>query len=288
MKKISLALVAMMMTVLFVFAGCGENTTSISSDPAVVPPSDSNVSQTATDDSLQKVLDSGVLKMGLDDSFPPMGFRQEDNTIVGFDIDVATEVAKRMGVKLEPVVVNWKANIMELDAGNVDCLWNGFSIDKDREEKTNLSIPYMNNRMIFVVLEKSNYDSLASLEGKKIGIQNGSTAQKLISTSELNGKITQMDFEDNVTAFMDLEAGTIDALFVDEVVADYIISQKPEGTLRKLPDGLSEEQYAIGFRKEASDSLKNKVEETLLEMKADGKLAEISTKWFGKDVTTIQ
>lgn len=288
MKKISLALVAMMMTVLFVFAGCGENTTSTSSNPAVVPPSDSNVSQTATDDSLQKVLDSGVLKMGLDDSFPPMGFRQEDNTIVGFDIDVATEVAKRMGVKLEPVVVNWKANIMELDAGNVDCLWNGFSIDKDREEKTNLSIPYMNNRMIFVVLEKSNYDSLASLEGKKIGIQNGSTAQKLISTSELNGKITQMDFEDNVTAFMDLEAGTIDALFVDEVVADYIISQKPEGTLRKLPDGLSEEQYAIGFRKEASDSLKNKVEETLLEMKADGKLAEISTKWFGKDVTTIQ
>ena len=288
MKKISLALVAMMMTVLFVFAGCGENTTSISSDPAVVPPSDSNVSQTATDDSLQKVLDSGVLKMGLDDSFPPMGFRQEDNTIVGFDIDVATEVAKRMGVKLEPVVVNWKANIMELNAGNVDCLWNGFSIDEERKEKTNLSIPYMNNRMIFVVLEKSKYDSLASLEGKKIGLQNGSTVQKLISNSELNGKITQMDYEDNVTAFMDLEAGTIDALFVDEVVADYIISQKPEGTLRKLPDGLSEEQYAIGFRKEASDSLKNKVEETLLEMKVDGKLAEISTKWFGKDVTTIQ
>lgn len=288
MKKISLALVAMMMTVLFVFAGCGENTTSTSSDPAVVPPSDSNVSQTATDDSLQKVLDSGVLKMGLDDSFPPMGFRQEDNTIVGFDIDVATEVAKRMGVKLEPVVVNWKANIMELNAGNVDCLWNGFSIDEERKEKTNLSIPYMNNRMIFVVLEKSKYDNLASLEGKKIGLQNGSTVQKLISNSELNGKITQMDYEDNVTAFMDLEAGTIDALFVDEVVADYIISQKPEGTLRKLPDGLSEEQYAIGFRKEASDSLKNKVEETLLEMKADGKLAEISTKWFGKDVTTIQ
>lgn len=287
MKKISLALAAMMMTVLFVFAGCGENTTT-SSNSAPVPPSGSTVSQTAADDSLQKVLDSGVLKMGLDDSFPPMGFRQEDDTIVGFDIDVANEVAKRMGVELRPTVVDWTSNIMELDAGTVDCLWNGFSIDEKRQETTNLSIPYMNNRMIFLVTTKSGYKNLSDLEGKKVGIQNGSTVGTLIEKSELNGKVEIMYFKDNVTASMDLEAGNIDALFVDEVLADYIISQKPENTLLKLPDGLSEEQYAIAFRKNGSDSLKNKVEEILREMKKDGKLAEISTKWFGKDVATIQ
>lgn len=288
MKKISLALVAIMMTVLFVFAGCDENTTTTSSNPESPPPSGSTGSQTATDDSLQKVLDSGVLKMGLDDSFPPMGFRQEDNTIVGFDIDLADEVGKRMGVTVEKVVVNWKANVMELNAGTVDCLWNGFSISETRQRETNLSKPYMNNRMIFLVTEKSGYTNLESLKGKKVGIQNGSTVGELIEESELHGEVTIMYFDDNVMASMDLEAGTIDALFVDEVLADYIISTKPEGTLRKLPDGLSEEQYAIGFRKEGSDSLKNKVEEILLEMKNDGKMAEISTKWFGKDVTTFE
>lgn len=284
MKKISLALVAMMMTMLFVFAGCGGDTGNTST-----PATDSNTSQTATeDDALQKVMKRGTLRMGLDDSFPPMGFRQEDDTIVGFDIDVAREVAKRMGVELEPVVVDWTTNVMELNSGTVDCLWNGFSISEKRQQETNLSIPYMNNRMIFVVTDKSGYKNLTDLEGKKVGIQNGSTVGELIEESELKGKVEIMYFKDNVTAFMDLEAGTIDALFVDEVVADYIISQKPEGTLHKLPDGLSEEQYAIGFQKEGSDSLKNKVEETLREMKKDGKLAEISTKWFGKDVTTIE
>lgn len=288
MKKISLALVAMMMTVLFVFAGCGGEPTASTPDPASNLDSQPTASNTATDDSLQKVLDSGVLRMGLDDSFPPMGFRQEDDTIVGFDIDVANEVAKRMGVKCEPTVVNWKSNIMELNAGNVDCLWNGFSISETRQKETNLSIPYMNNRMIFVVTDKSGYTKLSDLEGKKVGIQTGSTVGELIEESELHGKVEIMYFDDNVTAFMDLEAGTIDALFVDEVVADYIISQKEEGTVHKLPDGLSEEQYAIGFKKEGSDTLKNKVEEILREMKKDGKLAEISTKWFGSDVTTIE
>lgn len=288
MKKISLALVAMMMTVLFVFAGCGGEPTASTPDPSSNLDSQPTASNTATDDSLQKVLDSGVLRMGLDDSFPPMGFRQEDDTIVGFDIDVANEVAKRMGVKCEPTVVNWKSNIMELNAGNVDCLWNGFSISETRQKETNLSIPYMNNRMIFVVTDKSGYTKLSDLEGKKVGIQTGSTVGELIEESELHGKVEIMYFDDNVTAFMDLEAGTIDALFVDEVVADYIISQKEEGTVHKLPDGLSEEQYAIGFKKEGSDTLKNKVEEILREMKKDGKLAEISTKWFGSDVTTIE
>ena len=286
MKKISLALAAMMMAVLFVFAGCGEETTSSTVSNA----NTSTTSGEATaDNSLQKVLDAGVLKMGLDDSFPPMGFRNENSEIIGFDLDLAAEVAKRMGVTLEPTVVDWNSNIMELDSGNVDCLWNGFSIDTERMEKTNLSKPYMKNRMVFVVLGNSSYTDQASLEGKKVGVQNGSTAQRILEENkDFTDKLANVaDYKENVTAFMVLESGTIDALFVDEVVANYILNQKEEGKLRILDDSPYTEEYAIAFKKQGSDALKNKVEEILLQMKNDGTMAEISTRWFGEDVTTF-
>ncbi len=279
MKKISLALAAMMMAVLFVFAGCGENTAA---NPSITS------GETTADNSLQKVLDAGVLKMGLDDSFPPMGFRNENNEIIGFDLDVAAEVTKRMGVTLEPTVVDWNSKEMELESGTVDCIWNGLSINTERQEKMNLSKPYMKNRMVFVVLGDSAYTNQSSLEGKKVGVQNGSTAQDILEQSDLINKLADVaDYKENVTAFMDLENGTIDALFVDEVVADYILNQKEEGKLRILDDSLYSEEYAIAFKKEGSNALKNKVEEILLQMKDDGTLAEISTKWFGKDITTF-
>ncbi len=279
MKKISLALATMMMAVLFVFAGCGENTAA---NPSITS------GETTADNSLQKVLDAGVLKMGLDDSFPPMGFRNENNEIIGFDLDVATEVTKRMGVTLEPTVVDWNSKEMELESGTVDCIWNGLSINTERQEKMNLSKPYMKNRMVFVVLGDSAYTNQSSLEGKKVGVQNGSTAQDILEQSDLMNKLADItDYKENVTAFMDLENGTIDALFVDEVVADYILNQKEEGKLRILDDSLYSEEYAIAFKKEGSNALKNKVEEILLQMKDDGTLAEISTKWFGKDITTF-
>ena len=128
----------------------------------------------------------------------------------------------------------------------------------------------------------------SSLEGKKVGVQNGSTAQDILEQSDLINKLADVaDYKENVTAFMDLENGTIDALFVDEVVADYILNQKEEGKLRILDDSLYSEEYAIAFKKEGSNALKNKVEEILLQMKDDGTLAEISTKWFGKDITEL-
>ena len=134
MKKISLAVFAMMMVaMLAVFAGC-----SSSSDTN----SGTADSGTAQDNSLQNVLDKGTLVLGLDDSFPPMGFRDENNNIVGFDIDVATEVANRMGVELKLQPIEWSTKEMELNTGSVDCLWNGLSIDDERKQAMDLSEPY--------------------------------------------------------------------------------------------------------------------------------------------------
>lgn len=277
MKKISLAVFAMMMVaMLAVFAGCSSssNTNSGTTD-----------SGTAQDNSLQNVLDKGTLVLGLDDSFPPMGFRDENNNIVGFDIDVATEVANRMGVELQLQPIEWSTKEMELNTGAVDCLWNGLSIDEERKQVMDLSEPYMTNRMVLVVLNDSEYTDQASLAGKTIGVQNGSTAEKILAESDFSQTIgNTIGFKDNVTAFMDLETNGIDAIFMDEVVANYAITSQNKD-FRILEDGLTEEEYAVGFKK-GNTALKNEVQKYIDEMKADGTMAQISEKWFGKDVVS--
>ena len=277
MKKISLAVFAMMMVaMLAVFAGC-----SSSSDTN----SGTADSGTAQDNSLQNVLDKGTLVLGLDDSFPPMGFRDENNNIVGFDIDVATEVANRMGVELKLQPIEWSTKEMELNTGSVDCLWNGLSIDDERKQAMDLSEPYMTNRMVLVVLNDSEYTDQASLAGKTIGVQNGSTAEKILEESDFAKTIgNTIGFKDNVTAFMELETKGIDAIFMDEVVANYAITSQHKD-FKVLEDGLTEEEYAVGFKK-GNTALKNEVQKYIDEMKADGTMTQISEKWFGKDVVS--
>lgn len=277
MKKISLAVFAMMMVaMLAVFAGC-----SSSSDTN----SGTADSGTAQDNSLQNVLDKGTLVLGLDDSFPPMGFRDENNNIVGFDIDVATEVANRMGVELKLQPIEWSTKEMELKTGSVDCLWNGLSIDDERKQAMDLSEPYMTNRMVLVVLNDSEYTDQASLAGKTIGVQNGSTAEKILEESDFSKTIgNTIGFKDNVTAFMELETKGIDAIFMDEVVANYAITSQNKD-FKVLEDGLTEEEYAVGFKK-GNTALKNEVQKYIDEMKADGTMTQISEKWFGKDVVS--
>ena len=277
MKKISLAVFAMMMVaMLAVCAGC-----SSSSDTN----SGTADSGTAQDNSLQNVLDKGTLVLGLDDSFPPMGFRDENNNIVGFDIDVATEVANRMGVELKLQPIEWSTKEMELNTGSVDCLWNGLSIDDERKQAMDLSEPYMTNRMVLVVLNDSEYTDQASLAGKTIGVQNGSTAEKILEESDFSKTIgNTIGFKDNVTAFMELETKGIDAIFMDEVVANYAITSQNKD-FKVLEDGLTEEEYAVGFKK-GNTALKNEVQKYIDEMKADGTMTQISEKWFGKDVVS--
>lgn len=178
------------------------------------------------DDSLQKVKDAGVLKLGLDDEFPPMGFRNDKNELVGFDIDLAREVCKRMGVELELVPIVWSSNIVELNTGNIDCLWNGVSVNKDREEALNLSEPYMKNEMVFVVKENDGFFSQADALDKKIGVQSGSTVEEILEGSEIKEMAAEIvPFETNTFAILDLRSGGVDAVFMDIVAAKYILAQ---------------------------------------------------------------
>lgn len=239
------------------------------------------------DKSLDSIKEKGKFILGLDDSFPPMGFRDENNEIVGFDIDLANEVTSRMGVELVVQPISWDSKEMELNSGNIDCIWNGMSINDDRKAAMNLSEAYLRNDMVFVVLDSSAYNSQADLAGKKVAVQNGSSAQEILEGSEFNGQAGSIiGYDDNVTAFMDLDANGVDAVFLDSVVANYFITSKNK-PYRILSDVLYEEEYAIGFRKN-DQALRDEVQKILSEMKADGKVGEISTKWFGSDITIIE
>lgn len=247
---------------------------------------DSNSDAPAGDDSLQKVLDSGRFVLGLDASFKPMGYTDENDQIVGFDIDCAEEVCKRLGVELVKEGINWDTKEEILEAGTIDCIWNGMSVDEKRAARMNLSEPYMENMMVFVVPGDSSAEKMADLSGKIVGVQNGSTAQTLLEESEIGSDITVSALATNVEALQQMDLGLVDAVYLDSVVAEYEIAEAGKDW-KIFSDGSESEQYAIGFRKE-DQALRDKVQEILSEMKADGTLAEISEKWFGKDITTVK
>lgn len=237
----------------------------------------------AADASLDYIKEKGNFVLGLDASFPPMGFKDDSGNIVGFDIDLAKEVAARIGVELKLQPIDWTAKELELNNKNIDLIWNGMTITPERVESMTMSAPYMENKQIVVVPKNSEIQKLADLKGKTVAVQDGSSAQSaLAADADLLSSINQIDFKDNVTALMDLKNGQVDALAVDSVVADYYTSQEPDA-FRILEESLAPEQYGIGFRK-GEQSFADAVQAALDEMKKDGTFEKISMQWFGRNV----
>lgn len=240
------------------------------------------------DGSLEAVLEKGTFILGLDDSFPPMGFRDEDNKIVGFDIDVAQEVAARLGVELVTQPIAWDAKEMELASGSIDCIWNGLSITPSRIESMTMSFAYLNNQIVIYTLEGSGIASVDDLSGKTVAVQNGSYAEELLVGDFAAQAATfgeTLGFDDYLTALMDLQQGGCDALLMDLVVGNYYINGMGATNIVTV-DAIADDLYGIAFRKEDA-TLCAKVEEILVAMKQDGTLADIATEWFGSDITVV-
>lgn len=272
MKKLSVIALALVMAFSTLLSGC----------------SSSNSKSSSNDDSLQYVMDKGELIVGLDDSFPPMGYRDKDNKIVGFDVDLAKETCKRMGIKVKFQPVSWESKEQELSSKNIDCIWNGFGITPEREKVLTFTEPYMANPQIFVVLADSGIKTQADLKGKVVAAQSGSTAYATIDKdTKLKDSFKEfIGVEDNVKALMDLEVGGSDAVAMDTVVARYYMAKDP-GKYSIIEDTtILDEVMGVGFRK-GDNALCKKVEDTLKEMQKDGTLAKISKKWFGEDLTII-
>ena len=230
--------------------------------------------------------EGGTLIVGFDQDFPPMGFMGDDGEYTGFDLELAQEAAKRLGLEYKPQPIAWDAKDMELESGNIDCIWNGFTMT-GREDGYTWSEPYMENSQVFVVAGDSGIKSQADLAGKVVECQVDSSAEAALKeVPDLTATFAQLLTTGYYnTAFMDLEQGAVDAIAMDVVVAGYQISQR-NADFVILEDSLAAEEYAIGFKK-GNTELKDKVQGALEEMAADGTLKTISEKWFGKDITTI-
>ena len=241
-------------------------------------------SQESGQTTLAKIQEQGSFVLGLDDSFPPMGFRGESGDIVGFDIDLAKEVADRMGVELELRPVDWDGVILSLNKGDIDLIWNGMTITESRQEKIDFSEPYLANRQIVIVAAGSDIATKADLADKKVGVQMGSSSETAISREPdiLDSFDELKKYADNVVALLDLQAGRVDAVVVDEIMGRYYIAKRP-GVYEVINEDFGREEYGIGFRQE-DDAFRQKVDEILNEMRADGTAAEIYEKWFGEDI----
>ncbi|MDR2504885.1 MAG: amino acid ABC transporter substrate-binding protein [Oscillospiraceae bacterium] len=242
----------------------------------------------SADNSLELVKEAGKLILGFDASFPPMGYTQDDGSFAGFDLDVAAEVVKLLGVELELQPIDWSAKDLELNVSrSIDCIWNGFTITEERRETVNYSIPYLGNAQVLVIRADAGYETLADLAGKPLGLQAGSSAvDALADAPEFAATLSDVaEFGDYMVALLDLEQGGVDAVLMDTVVANYYITEKG-ANLSILGEALVPEQFGIGFRKE-DIALTDAVNAALIELKANGTLGEISTKWFGSDITIV-
>lgn len=228
----------------------------------------------------------GTLIVGFDQDFLPMGFVGDNGEYTGFDLDLAKEVASRLGLEYKAQPIAWDSKDMELESGNIDCIWNGFTIT-GREDDYTWTTPYMANKQVFVVANDSDIKSQADLAGKVVEVQADSSAEAALKENQdlantFGQLLTTPDYN---TAFMDLEQGAVDAVAMDVIVAGYQIKQR-NADFKILDDSLSEEEYGVGFKK-GNTELRDKVQGALEEMAADGTLARISDEWFGEDVTTI-
>mgnify|MGYP000874906611 FL=1 len=234
-------------------------------------------------DSLQKVMDQGYIILGLDDTFAPMGFRDEDGEVTGFDIDLAKAVAIELGVELRIQPIEWDSKVLELNSGNIDMIWNGLTITDERLETINFSEPYLNNRQIVLVREGFKLTDLQGLSGLSVGVQIDSSGQSALEGNSIFSSIGEfVKFNTFTEALLDLESERIDAIVIDEIMARYIVSQNTYDVI--VTDvSLGDEEYGIGFRL-GEDTLRLKIDEVLNQLSDDGVTQNISNTWFGEDI----
>ena len=232
-------------------------------------------------------LDKEELVIGLDDTFVPMGFKDESGELVGFDVELAKAVGEKLGKKIKFQAINWSMKETELNDGNIDLIWNGYSINDERKEKVEFSNPYLNNRQVIITLAYSPINTKKDLEGKKVGAQDQSSSVDSVQADEDieskfdGGKL--VTFETNNDALMDLEAGRLDAIVADEILARYYMKERGENKYKVLDEDFGKEQYGVGIKKGDTTFLES-FNKALKETIEDGTAGKISEKWFDKDI----
>ncbi|WP_341931556.1 amino acid ABC transporter substrate-binding protein [Streptococcus pluranimalium] len=232
-----------------------------------------------------------TITIGFDNTFVPMGYKDKSGKNVGFDIDLANAVFKEYGIKVKWQAINWDLKETELDNGNIDMIWNGYSVTKEREEKVAFTNSYMKNEQVLVSKKSSNITDFLDMKDKVLGAQSGSSGYEAFSANPKvlkdfvkDGDATQ--YETFTQALIDLKNDRIDGLLIDRVYANYYLQEEGDIDQYNIVTGDFEgEAFAVGARK-ADKTLVNKVNAAFKKLYEEGKFQEISNKWFGEDVAT--
>ncbi len=263
MKKI-LTLVAILGISAFIFVGCGTSSTSSSSDG-----------------SLTRVKNAGIISVGIDDTYPPMEFKDSGNKIKGFDIDMANDIGKKLGVKVKFVPTTWDGIFLALGSKKFDVIQSSVSITDKRKETMIFTTAYIyGGNAIFVKTNSNDIKSEKDLSGKTLGIEMGTTAQDVLA--KVSGVKEVKKYNAMTEAFMDLKTGRIDGVVSDPQVGDYYIADK-KGEFKKVPSMLSKEPIGAAFRK-SDVTLRDAYQKAMDDLKKDGTLSKLSVKWFGTDI----
>ena len=271
-KQTMACTVAALLSLGFVGCGSGESSTAKKTD----------TTQSAS------AMDKDVLIIGVDDTFAPMGFKDESGEMVGLDVDLAKAMGEKLGKTIEFQTIDWSMKETELNAGNIDLIWNGYTITEERKAQVAFGTPYLKNKQVIITLADSDILSKADLKDKTVAAQTGSSAVDAIEAEPdvlaSFKNCNPVTYESNNDVLMDLESGRVDAAVADEVIVRYYISKKGEEKFRILEENFGDEEYGVGMRKEDT-KLVEAFNKAYAELKAEGKLAEISNKWFGEDIT---
>ena len=231
------------------------------------------------DNSLEDIKKKGYFTVGLDATFAPMGFRDESGELVGFDIDLVKEVAKRMGVEAKFKPCEWDAIIFDLRSKNIDMVWNGMSVTEQRKKQVAFTEPYLVVGQIIFTRKGTAPAKINELAGKVVGVQLGSSGALAVEKNPISSEIKEVKkYATNVEALLDLEAGRTDAVVMDSVSGQYYNSKK--NTLTYSEESLSDEYYAVALRKD-DQALLDEINKQINAMKADGTFDKISEKWLG-------
>lgn len=252
----------------------------------------SSSSSNTDSNSSSQTAEKKTFTVGFDANFPPYGYRDDNGEYVGFDLDLAHEVCNRRGWTLVKQPIDWDSKDMELSAKTIDCIWNGFTMSEDRLDKYTWTEPYVDNSQVFVVAKDSGIKTFDDLAGKTVAVQTASSALEALDSDdckELKASFKSLEqIPEYNTAFMNLEAKSVDAIAMDIGVAKYQIESRGD-KFEMLSEPIITEKYGIAFLK-GNETLRDEVQNTLYEMLKDGKLDEIAKKWelsdsviFGND-----
>ncbi|MGB4472891.1 MAG: basic amino acid ABC transporter substrate-binding protein, partial [Limnochordia bacterium] len=218
-----------------------------------------------------------VLKVAADCAFVPFEFVDENNKIVGFDVDLAMAIGEAIGYEVQFLNLAWEGLIPSLLNKNIDMIASGMSITEERAKQVNFSDPYFTS-VLTIVVHKNNNDikTLDDLAGKKVGVQINTTGD--FAASEIDGaKVSR--YNTVPETLQNIVLGIIDAAVIDMPVADAFFAANPNAPLKHVGKVSEDDYFGLAIRKEDTELLA-KVNAALKQLKEDGTYDKIYNKWF--------